>query len=35
LKIYGYNTPVIFNKRLLEMLRKRGEKLAHLDGDVE
>lgn len=35
LKLYGYDTPRIFNKRLLEILKRKGEKFAQLDRDME
>jgi HPr kinase/phosphorylase len=35
LKLYAIDTPKIFNKRLLEMMKKRGEKFAQLDRDIE
>jgi len=35
LKLYGYDTPVMFNKRLLEILKKKGRKTAMLDSDIE
>ncbi len=35
LKIYGYDTPIMFNKMLLRVLRKKGERIAKFDTDVE
>lgn len=35
LKLYAVDTPKIFNKKLLEIMKKRGEKFAQLDRDVE
>lgn len=35
LKLYGYDTPRIFNKKLLDILKRKGEKFAQLDKDQE
>ncbi len=35
LKIYAYDTSRIFNKRLLDILKKKGEEFAQLDKDLE
>ncbi len=35
LKLYAYDTPRIFNTRLLEIMKRKGEKFAQLDRDTE
>jgi len=35
LKLYAYDTPRIFNKKLLELMKKKGKEYAQLDKDNE
>ena len=35
LKLYAHNTPVIFNRRLIELMKRKGKEFAQLEKDFE